>query len=101
MQQGETIPLQVRALPNAPVSFSSFDLGRFQNHLTSITVEANDAGVATVQFTAPPGTINHVNILVASPMTAGQAKFVVEVLRPKPAGIQQAAAISTESVVEN
>ena len=45
--QGSSTPLQVRVPPGMPVTFTSFDLGRFaENQLTSITVAANDQGVA-------------------------------------------------------
>ena len=42
--------LRVRAAPKYPISFTSFDLGKFQNELTAITVEANDQGVAEVKL---------------------------------------------------
>lgn len=83
---GGTIDLQVQVLPSAPVTFSSLDLGSFQNMLTSITVRANEQGVATVNFTASEGTVGDVNILCASPLTSGQGKFVVHVLLPDEPG---------------
>ena len=79
--QGKKTPLRVQAAPGAPVTFTSFDLGRFENELTSITVEADATGVAEVKFWGPPGTIDDVNILAASPMTSGQVKLVVHVTR--------------------
>ena len=86
--QGESVPLQVKAVPNAPVTFTSFDLGRFKESLlTSVTVQANDQGVATAKFEATPGTIGHVDVLAASPMTSGQLRFMVNVTLPKPAGV--------------
>jgi hypothetical protein len=45
-------------------------------------VEANDQGVAEVKFFGTPGTINECNILVASPVSSGTAKFVVNVTKP-------------------
>lgn len=80
--QGESVRLQVQATPSAPVAFTSFDLGQFSNQLTTITVAADDQGIATAEFVAPPGTINRVNILSASPVTSGQVKFVVDVSLP-------------------
>ena len=80
--QGESVTLEVKAVPDAPVTFTSFDLGQFENQLTSITVQANETGVAQAEFSATPGTIDHVNILAASPVTTGQARFLVDVAVP-------------------
>ncbi len=84
--QGQSVPLRVRVQPGAPVTFTSFDLGQFENQLNSITVRADDRGIATARFTGSPGTINDVNILAASPLNSGQAKFVVNISLPRPAG---------------
>lgn len=85
--QGESVVLRVKAVSQAPVTFTSFDSGAFENQLSSITVEANEDGIAEARFTATPGTISNVNILAASPLTSGQLKYVVKVLPPS----QQAA----------
>ncbi len=91
--QGESVPLQVKAIPDAPVTFTSFDLGRFRESLlTSVTVKADEKGIATARFEATPGTIGHVDILAASPLTSGQLRFMVNVTMPKPAGATGAAA---------
>ncbi|MEM9347928.1 MAG: hypothetical protein AAGB26_15070 [Planctomycetota bacterium] len=79
--QGEETQLKVRAVPGAPVTFSSFDLGRFENELTTITVEADATGVAEVAFWGPLGKVDDVNILAASPVTSGQEKLIVHVTR--------------------
>lgn len=86
IEQGETVPLRVRALPGVPVTFTTFDLGQFQNLMTSVTVQADRRGIATARYTATTGVIADVHILSASPVTSGQAKFTVNVLLPKPAG---------------
>lgn len=83
--QDGSVALAVRAVPGAPVTFTSFDLGRFKNQLTSITVEAGDDGRAVTEFFGAPGTINDVNILAGSPVTSGQVRFVVQVDLPTPA----------------
>ena len=77
--QGESVLLSVQAVAGAPVTLTSFDLGSFDNELTSITVKANDDGVAQAKFTATGGTIHEVKILAASPMATGQVKFTVNV----------------------
>ena len=81
--QGEPVKLAVRAEVGAPVTFTSFDLGRFSNQLTSTTVAADAEGLAVAEFVAPPGTISKVNILAASPLHSGQIKFIVDVSLPQ------------------
>jgi hypothetical protein len=79
MKSGESVKLKALAVPGAPVTFTSFDWGEFQNKLTSITVKADPAGHAEATFTATPGTIGHVEIIAASPLTSGQINFKVEI----------------------
>lgn len=81
--QGEPIALKVQAVPGAPVTFTSFDLGAFSNRLTSITVAADQEGIAVANYTGTPGTFNENNILAASPLTSGQVRFSVFVVVPK------------------
>ncbi len=76
-----SVKLSVIGEPNAPVTFTSFDRGAFENDLSSITVLSNSAGEARVRFTATLGTIEDVNILSASPLSAGQVAFLVTVKR--------------------
>jgi hypothetical protein len=82
MKQGETVRLQVRSAPNSPVTFTSFDLGAFSNGLASITVEADDTGLATTNFSAPSGTAYAVNLLAGSPMATGHVRFRINVKPP-------------------
>lgn len=80
--QGEAVTLRVRSVPNMPVTFTSFDLGQFENRLTTVTVEADAEGVAEASFTGTPGTIGDANILAASPAATGTVKFIVHVRMP-------------------
>lgn len=87
IEQGQTVTLRVEAIPGAPVTFTSFDLGAFENQLTSVTVRADAEGIARANFTGTPGTYNDVNIMAGSPMTSGQVRFIVNVeppVRPTP-----------------
>ncbi len=77
--QGESVRLQTQVPPHAPVTFTSFDLGAFQNQLPSISVAADEQGIAEAIFTGTSGTIAEVNILAASPVTTGRLDFVVTV----------------------
>ena len=79
VRQGESVTLSVEVNPGDPVTFTSFDLGYFTNQLTSITVRADEKGVANAQFTAGGGTIDDLKILAASPVTTGQVKFKLNV----------------------
>ncbi len=90
IQQTESTKLRVQAVANAPVTFTSFDLGKFQNQLTSVTVAANDEGIAEAEFFGRKGTYNNVNILAASPMTTGQVKFGVFIEVPVVGGDRDA-----------
>lgn len=82
-EQNKEVTLKVRAKANAPVTFTSFDLGAFENELTSMTVRANKKGIASVKFRGTPGTYNEVKILAASPLTSGRVRFIVDVLTPR------------------
>ena len=62
-----------------PVTFTSFDLGAFQNKLTSITVQADIDGFAEVTFIATEGTIADCKILASCPETSGRIKFIVNI----------------------
>lgn len=75
--QGEKITLAVKTAADMPVTFTSFDLGKFSNGLTTQTVVANNSGYAEVEFHGMSGTIADVNILASSPAASGQVKFLV------------------------
>lgn len=84
LQQGQTVKLSAQSAPKAPITFTSTDLGAFaENNLNSVTVRADEKGLATVTFVAIAGTLNDVNILAGSPMASGQAHFVVDVEQSK------------------
>ncbi len=83
IEQGEWVILRVQAVPEMPVTFTSFDLGEFENRLTTITVEADASGFAHASFTAPPGTFGPTRILAASPVTSGQVRLTVDVSIPE------------------
>jgi hypothetical protein len=82
LQQGESSKLIVQTLPFAPVTFTSFRLGQFENKLSTITVVADKDGVAQAVFTATTGSILEIPVLAASPVNSGQVRFVVSVKPP-------------------
>lgn len=79
---GEAVTLAVTAPPRSPVTFVSYDLGAFQNGLTTITVLSNARGRAEAMLTATPGTTGNVTVAAASPVASGQVSFLVEVEEP-------------------
>lgn len=81
--QGEKVFLRISAAPKSPVSFTTTDLGFFDNQLTSITVESDESGVAEVSFLATTGVIGRSNVIVASPQSSGQVRFAVNVILPE------------------
>ena len=84
VQQGESVGLVVAALPSAPVTFTSFGMGTFDNFLSSTTVVADSKGYAQATFTATSGTKNEVKVLAASPVLTEQVAFTVAVRLPAP-----------------
>lgn len=80
LKTGETATLKVRTAPGAPVTFSSYDLGLFENNLNTITVPANRQGVAEAEYRATPGVYDDVRIIAASPVRLGQVEFDVLVV---------------------
>ena len=84
VQQGESVRLEVAALPQAPVTFTSFGMGQFESLLSSTTVVADAQGKAQATFTATSGTKNEVKILAASPLLTEQVAFTVAVRLPAP-----------------
>lgn len=80
--QNQPVELVVQVVPDAPVTFTSFDMGAFGNQLTSQTVAADDHGRARVQYTAVSGTVALAAIQASSPLTSGYVSFTVEVILP-------------------
>jgi hypothetical protein len=75
------VPMAVKTAPHGLVTFTSFDLGHFPNHLTSISIQADGEGRAVTTFTAAHG-VNDFNILAGSPQASGQLTFCVMVEAP-------------------
>ena len=80
--QGESAILRVKASPSYPVTFYTPDSGEFSNRLKTISVAADENGIAETKFTAVSGTRGVIDILAASPLHSGQARFAVKVVLP-------------------
>jgi len=74
---GGTVILAVKAAPGAPVTLHSADLGGFSNQQTTITVRADDQGIASTPWVATPGTTGSCHILAACPLTSGQVELFI------------------------
>lgn len=79
VKPNESVRLAVQTKPGYPASFTSTDLGSFENQLNAITVVADGDGVASVAFTASPGVSHIVHIIAGSPVASGQVNFQVDV----------------------
>ena len=80
--QGESAILKAKTDPGMPVTFYSDKLGQFQNNLNVISVAAGDDGIAEATFKATGGTRGQINIIAASPVRSGHAKFLIKVTLP-------------------
>jgi len=80
--QNESVNLIIQASPNAPVTFYTPDGGEFGNRLKSISIAANENGIAEVTYRAVSGVAGLIEILGASPLHSGQVKFTVKVVLP-------------------
>lgn len=79
VEPGNPATLEVHTEPDAPVTFTAFGPGAFENGLGSITVRADKKGTALAIFVPPPDAEASVRILAASPLSSGQAVFHVGV----------------------
>ena len=87
IQPGETATLQVRSAPGALVSFWAKDGGLFPNQRASITVLADDQGLATTTVFANPGTLYDTSIFIGSPQATGVISTIVQVIPPDDAAV--------------
>jgi hypothetical protein len=77
---GGAVRLEVKGVPLAPVTFTTFDGGHFkENGLPSITVRAESSGKASVHYVASPGVSGDVAVVVGSPLTSGNQDFLLSV----------------------
>ncbi len=71
--------LRVRTEPGMPCTYTSWGLGSFDSGLQTITVAADEQGIAEARFTASKGTIGDCPIMCASPVRGGTIRFLVRV----------------------
>ena len=71
-------PLQVRVKPGRPVTFVALDSGTFENGKTTITVPADETGLAAARFHVT--NQGYYRVLAGSPENTGPAKFSLRCL---------------------
>jgi len=82
--QGETVVLRAQGEPNMPVSFYAPQLGVFEASKTSsVSVQADEKGIAEARYTATAGTHGDTPIIASSPVNTKRTRFVVHVVLPK------------------
>jgi hypothetical protein len=77
---GGSVAVGAVAVAGAAVTFAAQNGGEFPNQQGAITIVADKDGVASTIFTATKGTVAWVDIVAASPVTAGRARIAVQVL---------------------
>jgi hypothetical protein len=80
--QGESVNLEVKVEPKMPVTFYSPRLGQFDNQLATMTVRADDEGIARATFKASSGTREEIEVFASSPVHSGLARFLIDVEVP-------------------
>jgi hypothetical protein len=80
---GGAVPLWVRTVPNAPVTFTAFDGGEFkENGLSSVTVQADGRGMAVANFVATDKVAGELTVIAGSPLASGTQRFSLRVVAP-------------------
>lgn len=77
--------LAARTEPGMPVTFTSFGLGQFPaSGLQTVTVAADEQGVARAQFRVTPGTVGSCLITAGSPVVSSNIQFLISIPESKP-----------------
>jgi hypothetical protein len=80
IKTNQPMELEVKGVASAPVTFTTFDGGYFkENGLPTISVQADEAGSATVHYVAGPGIGGDVTIVAGSPLATGRQEFFLSV----------------------
>ena len=74
------VTLAAKTEPGCPTTFVTFGLGEFPaSGLQSVTVAADDQGIARTQFRISPGTVGNCLVLAGSPVCANTLSFLITV----------------------
>jgi hypothetical protein len=76
---GAKVPLLVMSAPHAPVTFTAFTGGSFEeNGLNSISVQADARGYAIVNFATPADGRAVLHVVVGSETAIGNVRYVIQ-----------------------
>ena len=78
---GESVKLKVKTEPRMPTTFKA-QLGAFENRLSTITVAANENGIAEVDLKIDGGIQGELEVKAASPVHSDNARWLIEVVAP-------------------
>lgn len=93
LREGESVRLVAKTLPGAPVTFTNFATGIFQNGLPTVTVAADADGLARAIYTGVTGPAS-ADIVAGSPVASGTVRYRVEVLPALQTGVSFASTAS-------
>ena len=72
--------LAARTEPGMPVTFTSFGLGQFPaSGMQTVTVAADDQGIARAQFLVNPGTVGSCLITAGSPVVSSTIQYLISI----------------------
>ncbi len=79
---GESVKLKVKTEPKMPTTFKA-QLGAFENRLSTITVAANENGIAQVNLKIDGGISGELEVKAVSPVHSDTARWLIEVVAPR------------------
>lgn len=78
LREGELVRVSAKTTPNSPVTFTLFGNGKFDNGIGTVTVAADDQGVATTVYVGT--TSARAEVLAGSPTSSGTVRYRFNVL---------------------
>jgi len=77
---GNAVPLWVKSVPNAPVTFTVFGGGYLaENGVATVSLRADARGLVAAHYVAGPGITGDVTVVAGSPLTSGTQRFFIRV----------------------
>ena len=74
------VTLAAKTEPGCPTTFVTFGLGQFPaSGFQSVTVAADEHGIARTQFRVTPGTVGNCLVMAGSPVCANTLSFLITV----------------------
>ncbi len=80
--RGESVIVRAITEPGMPVHFYTNSIGQFDNQLSTITVKADEQGIAVARYRTTSGQLGDVDLFAASPVRSGRTRYLVRVSIP-------------------